>query len=141
MHPVETIPDVRDLRRDERDLIAWLLEHGEPEAVAYVSQLPDVTVVSHCSCGCPTIDLAVGARSRPPSLILFSLGLMRALSLFAAVTVAGSSHYVLVQGRVFPSDKLPPASIELAPNEPPLPPAPWQLPKPGDPLYNAKKET
>jgi hypothetical protein len=66
---------------------------------------------------------------------------MRALSLFAAVTVAGSSHYVLAQGRVFPSDKLPPASIELAPNEPPLPPVPWQLPKPGDPLYDAKKET
>jgi hypothetical protein len=65
VHPFETIPDVRDLRPEERDLIAWLLQHGEPEAAAYVSQLPDLTVVSHCSCGCPSIDLAVNGRTIP----------------------------------------------------------------------------
>jgi hypothetical protein len=35
---------------------------------------------------------------------------------------------------------LPFASIELKRNDPPATSTPWQLPKPGDPLYDAEKE-
>jgi hypothetical protein len=41
-------------------LLEYLLRRGgEPVSSDYMSQLPDVTVVSHCGCGCPTIDFAV----------------------------------------------------------------------------------
>ena len=55
-----TIPDHRDLAPNERALLEWLLENGSPEAAAYKAQLAAVRVVSRCSCGCPSIDLAVG---------------------------------------------------------------------------------
>jgi hypothetical protein len=35
---------------------------------------------------------------------------------------------------------LPPHSLELKAGEPPATSTPWQLPKPGDPLYDTKKE-
>ena len=44
------------------------------------------------------------------------------------------------QPTVVPSDRLPPDSIELKRNDPPARSTPWQLPKPGDPLYDAAKE-
>lgn len=65
---------------------------------------------------------------------------MRVTPLIAVLALAASSPCALAQGRVFASDKLPPASIELKPSEPPLPPKPWKLPQPGDLLYDAKKE-
>ena len=36
--------------------------------------------------------------------------------------------------------KLPPKSIELRPHDPLATSKPWQLPKPGDPLYSAERE-
>jgi hypothetical protein len=57
------IPDVRPLTHHERTLLEWLLQHGNPEAKTYLSQLPHVTVVSRCPCGCPTIDLAVNGQT------------------------------------------------------------------------------
>jgi hypothetical protein len=68
-----TIPDVRPLTTDERRLLEWLLYHGTSEAAAYLEQLPKVSVVARCGCGCPTIDLAVdgrAARLSSPSTIL-----------------------------------------------------------------------
>ncbi len=47
---------------------AYLLHHADPASSAYASQLPDVTVISHCGCGCPTIDLAVRGRAASLSL-------------------------------------------------------------------------
>jgi hypothetical protein len=44
------------------------------------------------------------------------------------------------QPTVVPDDKLPPDSIELKRNNPPATSTPWQLPKPGHPLYDAAKE-
>lgn len=44
------------------------------------------------------------------------------------------------QPTVVTDDKLPPDSIELKRNDPPATSTPWQLPKPGDPLYDAAKE-
>jgi hypothetical protein len=61
------VPGVRPLTADERRLLEHLLlKHGTPAAAAYRTQLPYVTVVSHCSCGCPTIDLAVAGRAAAP---------------------------------------------------------------------------
>src|SRR5262245_58035785 len=59
------IPEIRPLRDDERGLLEWLLKHGTPEAAAYLEQLPKVTVVSRCACGCPTIDFAVDDKAAP----------------------------------------------------------------------------
>ena len=49
----------RPLNPEERALCEWLIEHGSPSAAKYASQLDHVTVVSGCTCGCPTVDLAV----------------------------------------------------------------------------------
>ncbi len=43
-------------------LLTWLLEHGEPGATDYLSQIPLVRVVGQCGCGCPTLDLAVAGK-------------------------------------------------------------------------------
>lgn len=65
------IADVRPLTPDERRLLAWLLKwllnQGTPEADPYLKQLPLVSVVSRCGCGCPTIVLAVGDHAAPVS--------------------------------------------------------------------------
>ena len=65
-HSASTIPEKRELTAEERALIGWLLEHGEPGARAFLNQLPDATVVGRCSCGCASIDLAVGGRVGTP---------------------------------------------------------------------------
>src|ERR1700732_664176 len=54
-----TIPENRQLNAEERTLIEWLIANGTPEAKNYAQQLEGLHVVSHCSCGCPTVDLAV----------------------------------------------------------------------------------
>jgi hypothetical protein len=67
------IPDARPLTDRERRLLGELLRHGTRAAGLYADQLPQVTVASRCSCGCPTLDLAVAGRSASlgsPSTIL-----------------------------------------------------------------------
>jgi hypothetical protein len=44
-----------------------LLNHGTPKAASYLEQLPMVSVVSRCGCGCPTVDLAVSGQAAPVS--------------------------------------------------------------------------
>jgi hypothetical protein len=63
----------RPLTEEERILLEWLLANGNPEAKPYVSQIANVNVVGKCTCGCPTIDLALGdheQRKTAPSIIL-----------------------------------------------------------------------
>jgi hypothetical protein len=57
------IADERPLTTEERTLLEWLISIGGERAVRYASQVPRTTVVSHCSCGCPTIDLAVDGKT------------------------------------------------------------------------------
>jgi hypothetical protein len=67
------IPVNRPLSLEERRLIEWLLAHGIEGAQDYVSQLDQLSVVAHCGCGCPTIDLGFGGakqRTIGPSHIL-----------------------------------------------------------------------
>lgn len=59
-----TLPEPRQLSLAERELMTWLLLHGEPGAKAFLSQLAQATVVAHCPCGCASIDFAI-AGQRP----------------------------------------------------------------------------
>lgn len=56
------VSDKRPLSPEERTLLEWLISHGVSTARHYAAQLPFVTVVSRCSCGCPTVDLAVNGK-------------------------------------------------------------------------------
>jgi hypothetical protein len=49
----------RPLSAEERAVCEWLIAHGTSEAKSYAPQLVRATVVSRCTCGCPTVDLAV----------------------------------------------------------------------------------
>jgi hypothetical protein len=63
---------------------------------------------------------------------------MRA-TLFITLVTAALLKYACAQ-TVVGDDRLPPDSIELKRNDPPATSTPWQLPKPGDPHYDAAKE-
>ncbi|HEU4882081.1 MAG TPA: hypothetical protein VFT45_07550 [Longimicrobium sp.] len=60
------IPENRPLTTEEQRLARWMLEHGGPEAQAYLPQLDRAWVVSRCACGCATLDLQVEGFP-PPS--------------------------------------------------------------------------
>jgi hypothetical protein len=73
MHTASTIEDQRELTPHERQLLDHLLHHSEFASSSYVEQLADASVVSRCSCGCPTVDLAVcghAASLSSPTTIL-----------------------------------------------------------------------
>ena len=57
-----THPEHRDLTVEERRLLEWLIANGNADASAYASQLSQVKVVARCTCGCPTLDLALGEK-------------------------------------------------------------------------------
>jgi len=57
-------PERRLLTQEERKLLEWLLANGSREAKPYISQIAKVNVVGRCTCGCPTIDLALGNREQ-----------------------------------------------------------------------------
>jgi hypothetical protein len=54
------IPENRELSRDEASLVQWMLENGAPEAKPLLPQLSDARVISRCSCGCASVDFAIG---------------------------------------------------------------------------------
>jgi hypothetical protein len=53
----------RPLTAEEVHLLRWLIAHGTAEASRYADQVDRVRVVSECTCGCPTIDLALDDQS------------------------------------------------------------------------------
>jgi hypothetical protein len=57
-------PKRRLLTEEERKLLEWLLANGGPDAKPYLSQIANLKVVGKCTCGCPTIDLALGDREQ-----------------------------------------------------------------------------
>ncbi len=59
-------PIDRPLTPEEARLTRWLLEHGKPEAAAFLPQLALVRVSGRCTCGCASIDFA-GAGDIPPA--------------------------------------------------------------------------
>jgi hypothetical protein len=58
-----SVPETRDLTAKEYELLKLLLENGTSETLHYLSQLQETTVVGRCSCGCPTLDLAVAGKA------------------------------------------------------------------------------
>jgi hypothetical protein len=50
----------RALTEQERDLIRWLIEHSfVNDASRLLPQIDRLSVVSRCTCGCPTVDFAL----------------------------------------------------------------------------------
>ena len=62
---VKPIPDERPLTDAEYQLAQWMLEHGEPEAKAFLPQLRQARVVTRCPCGCASIDFEVAGHPSP----------------------------------------------------------------------------
>ena len=62
---MQEIAEDRPLTELERALVRWMLEHGRPDAVAYLDQLSHARVVARCPCGCASVDFSVGGQ-RPP---------------------------------------------------------------------------
>jgi hypothetical protein len=49
----------RDLTAEERKLLDWLLHHGFQGAEQFLFQVEQTRAIGRCSCGCPSVDLAV----------------------------------------------------------------------------------
>ena len=49
----------RALTTEEHDLVKWMLQHGEPGADRYLSQLEQAIVISGCACGCASINFQI----------------------------------------------------------------------------------
>lgn len=68
--PARTLSEDRSLTPEEKDLVEFLLRHAAPpEGLAFIPQLDHANVTGRCSCGCPTVDLAVPSEfrvSNPP---------------------------------------------------------------------------
>jgi hypothetical protein len=64
-HPVNEAQNNRDLTSEERQLILWMIEHGEPEAVRFLPQLERLQVLpTRCPCGCASIDFSIDGQSQ-----------------------------------------------------------------------------
>jgi hypothetical protein len=50
----------RPLREEERRLVRWMIEHGDPAPHQHLSQLEQAMVVGECPCGCASIDFQIG---------------------------------------------------------------------------------
>jgi hypothetical protein len=59
------IAEDRPLTAEEALLVRWLLEHGVAQASQFLPQLSQTRVVSHCYCGCASIDFAVAGVVPP----------------------------------------------------------------------------
>ncbi len=56
----------RPLTSHEKQLIRWLLEHGNQEAQLFLSQLEKAKATSwRCPCGCASINLSIDSSPEP----------------------------------------------------------------------------
>ena len=62
---VGNIPDEHPLTEAEYRVARWMLEHGGPDAGAYLPQLELARVVSRCPCGCASVDFEIAGYPRP----------------------------------------------------------------------------
>ncbi len=60
----------RNLTDAERRLVRWMLEHGDPEAAAFLPQLDLAEVTPwRCPCGCASINFRIrGMPEAPPGV-------------------------------------------------------------------------
>jgi hypothetical protein len=88
-----TFPEFRALTLEEFGLLEWLLAHGAAEAANYAAQLSRVSVVARCTCGCPTLDLALdGKKSR-------TAGVSKILAEAEGRSPEGTPVYVMLHAR------------------------------------------
>jgi hypothetical protein len=52
-------PALRPLTREEEKLLRWILENWPDEAKSFLPQIEGIRAENSCSCGCPSISLAV----------------------------------------------------------------------------------
>jgi hypothetical protein len=64
-HGSGPILDERPLTAAERELTEWMLQHGRPEALAFLALLEHATVISRCPCGCASVDFAIRGQPAP----------------------------------------------------------------------------
>ena len=56
----------RPLTADEKQLIRWMLEHGNPQAQPFLPQLEKAKATSwRCPCGCASINLLIDSSPEP----------------------------------------------------------------------------
>lgn len=91
--PNFTLVERRPLSAEERTLIEWLLANGSPDAKQFAPQIADLRVVARCTCGCPTIDLAVGDREER------TVGPSHILADFDGLTPGGINVGVILHAR------------------------------------------
>lgn len=54
------------LTEHERDLVLWLIEHSFiQDASRLLPQVDRLSVISKCTCGCPTIDFTLDGQPAP----------------------------------------------------------------------------
>ena len=64
---METILGNRALSLDEMTLARWMLEHGTPEAMAFLPQLESAEVTPwRCQCGCASMNFQIRGRPEAP---------------------------------------------------------------------------
>ena len=57
----------RQLTEHERRLVRWMLEHGSPEAAAFLPQLDEAEATPwKCDCGCASINFQIRGRPKAP---------------------------------------------------------------------------
>ncbi len=57
----------RQLTDHERRLVRWMLEHGSPEAAAFLPQLEQAEVIPwKCKCGCASINFQIRGHAEAP---------------------------------------------------------------------------
>lgn len=57
----------REPTEHERRLVRWMLEHGNPGAVAFLPQLDEAEVTPwRCPCGCASINFQIRGRPEAP---------------------------------------------------------------------------
>jgi len=58
----------RELTEHERRLVRWMLEHGAPEAAAFLPQLELAEVTPwRCKCGCASINFQIRGKPEAPA--------------------------------------------------------------------------
>jgi hypothetical protein len=83
----------RPLTVEEKTLLEWLMEQGSPEAREFTPQLEHARVVGRCGCGCPTIDLGIGASDTR------TVGASQILAEFVGTSPEGWQVGVLLHAR------------------------------------------
>ena len=86
-------PVRRALTSEERALLEWLIANGNPDAKQYAPQLAGTKVVGLCTCGCPTLDLAIGDRKER------TIGSSHVLAEFDGSTAEGVQVRVILDAR------------------------------------------